>query len=355
MNSEIKNFHITHDDFFKLTFAIPELAIPFLKNVLPEETIEQLDLVKLEVQNGLLGETDFFQRSAADLIYIVPYKNGMEKLRVFVILEHKSYSDPLTIFQLTRYCGHIMEKEVESAKEKKAKMSKFRFPPIIPIIIHHGRTPFRAVTELTKLYQPLVRAEQYMLNLKAILFDLNRITVDNLPQISNSPALLSVLKMMQSIFNRDIAIKASEALKLLRPYSKDPKYQYLVRTMVIYMARCSQHLTKTEYVSILHNDNIIDQGEKNMLSVAEQLIAEGREEGRVEGREEGREEGRVEERDLMIKSMRKTLIRSLTAKFGSLPKQIEKKINAKNDIVVLESLFESAVIANSIKEFAQEL
>ena len=57
-------YHINHDTFFQLVFALPEVAIAFLKNVLPSKTIETIELEKIEIQDGILGESDFFKKSA---------------------------------------------------------------------------------------------------------------------------------------------------------------------------------------------------------------------------------------------------------------------------------------------------
>ena len=344
INDLAPTYHITHDVFFKLTFALPEIAVELTRNVLPSCLFEKLDTDNIEIQDGLLGESDYFKKSAADLIYVIPFKNSVEKLRVFAILEHKSYSDPLTIFQLTRYCVHVMEREVQQAEESNQKMSKFRFPPIIPIIIHHGHSKFNAASELSELQTVLPQMESYSLNLKAILFDLNDICVDELPLGTNVPAFTGVLKMMQAIFSRNGAVLASEALTELRPYSQNPKYQNLIRTLLVYMVRCSKHITSKDYNEIIHNDNIVDQGEKNMLSLAEQWFAEGKEQGIAEGKEQG-----------ILENTRDSIVQVLRIRFGVVPDSVRQNLNEKYDKVVLQSLFESAMAASSIDDFVKEL
>ena len=361
-------FHITHDVFFKLTFALPEIAVELTRNVLPPRLFEKLDTDNIEIQDGLLGESDYFKKSAADLIYVIPFKNSAEKLRVFAILEHKSYSDPLTIFQLTRYCVHVMEREVQQAEESNQKMSNFRFPPIIPIIIHHGHSRFNAASELAQIQTVLPQMESYSLNMKAILFDLNSICVDELPLGTNVPAFTGVLKMMQAIFSRNGAVLASEALTGLRPYSQNPKYQNLIRTLLVYMVRCSKHITRKDYNEIIHNDNIVDQGEKNMMSLAEQWFAEGKEQGIAEGREqgiaegkeqgiaEGKEQGIAEGKEQgILENSRDSILQVLKIRFGSVPNSVRQYLNEKFDKVVLQSLFESAMVASSLEDFIKEL
>ena len=280
-------YHINHDTFFQLVFALPEVAVAFLKNVLPPETLEIIDLSKIEIQNGVLGESDFFEKSAADLIYVVPYNEGIQKLHVFVILEHKSYSDRLTIFQLTKYCVHVMERELKQAEIDERVMKDFRFSSIIPIIIHHGESAFYEPTELNNLIIPTLGVEEFGINAKALLFDLNRICVDNLKFGTNVPEFTSVLKMMQAVFSRHGKDEASEALIALRPYSENPKFRNLIYTQLIYLARCSRYVTKQEYNQIIYDDNIVNQGEIKMPSIVDQWIAEGETRGIALGIEQG--------------------------------------------------------------------
>ena len=212
-------YHINHDTFFQLAFALPEVAVAFLKNVLPKKTLEHLDLDALEIQPGILGESDYFKKSAADLIYVVPYKESAQEIHVSVILEHKSYSERMTTFQITKYCVHIMERELEQAEKDGNKMSQFRFSPVIPIIIHHGESAFYEATVLSDLIIPLPGSEELGINAKALLFDLNQIEVDKLEFGTNVPEFFSVLKMMQAIFSRRGAIEAAPPPKIVKPIS----------------------------------------------------------------------------------------------------------------------------------------
>ncbi len=332
--------HITHDTFFQVVFSIPEIAVAFLKNILLPELFDQIDFDKLDIQDSILGESDYFQKSAADIVYAIPFKNRAEILRVYVILEHKSYSDSLTIFQLTRYCVHIMEREIKEAKQSRQKMSQFRFSPILPVIIHHGRSPFKAATELSQLESTLTGMEEHSLKLKAFLFDLNCINVNDLPYGTNVPEFISVLKMMQAIFSRKGAVLASEAFKALRPYSENIKYKNLIRTMLMYMTQCSKHINEQEYNQLVSDDKIINQGEKDMTSLAQQWIAEGKEQGIEQG---------------AICTLRDVILQILKTRFGNVSESVEQNINRKNDIIALKSLIQSATIAKTLDEFIKEL
>ena len=349
------DFTITHDGFFKLTFAIKELAIAFLKHVLNAQILEQLDLEKLEIENGNLTDSDFFKGSAADLIYLIPYKGGTDKLRVFVILEHKSYTDRFTIFQLTKYNIHLMEQEFQRAKESKTPQKNYCFPPVIPIIIHHGETPFNAPCELNALFNPLPGAEEYMLNLKAILFDLSTIPPESLPRDPNVPELEIVLKIMQAVFRHDVGIKAREIFDELRPYSQVPKYRRLIRLVIIYISLRSRYLQQLDFQQIINTKYISESGGNLMPTVGELFVQGWLEKGLEKGREEGMEKGREKGREEGVLFARKQVIKLLKHKFGFVPEEIQQNIQTRNDLVALESLMDGVLCANSLEEFAKEL
>ena len=347
-----KDFQIDHDTFFKKVFEMPEVAIPFLKNVLPPEMQDKVHVEKLEVQNGILGDLDFFKKSAADLIYVLPCKEGTSDLHVFVILEHKSYSDRTTIFQLAKYCFHIMERILAQTPEEEQQNSSFYLPPSIPIIIHHGESAFYEPTQLSDLIMPVFDSNEYGINAKALLFDLNKIDVDKLEFGSNVPEFKSVLKMMQAIFSRHGAIEASEALRILRPYSTDPKYKDLIYTLLVYLFKCNKHVSKEEYNQIIHNETIVSKGEAEMSSLLEEYFNESLEKGMKQGMEQGMEQGMKKG---SIQTMKASVLQVLTLRFKNVPQDIQDSINDKNDLVVLQSLLESAILAQSIDDFVKDL
>ncbi|MBQ6616055.1 MAG: Rpn family recombination-promoting nuclease/putative transposase [Thermoguttaceae bacterium] len=349
-------YHINHDTFFQLVFALPEVAIAFLKNVLPSETLEQIEPEKVIIQSGVLGESDYFKKSAADLIYLVPYKEIDEKLHVSVILEHKSYSDRMTMFQLTKYCFHVMERELDNVEKEGKKTREFRFSPIIPIIIHHGESAFYEPTDLKNLFIPLAGSEQFGINAKAILFDLNKIDISNLKYGTNVPEFFSVLKMMQATFSRHGALEGSEALAALRPYSKNPKYWKLIRALIIYMGKCSKHVSAKEYNQIIFDDNIVDQGEEKMSSLLDYWTEKGIEQGKELGIEQGKELGIEQGKELgILKTLKSTILQTLNVRFGAVPSTVQDVINNKSDKVILQSLFETALQTQSLDDFIKEL
>jgi len=90
-----------HDKFFKELFSRPGTAEDFLRNYIPEHIAGILDTETFE-----LVKDSFVDRSLrehfSDILGRVKLKDGTD-VYVYVLMEHKSYPDRLTAFQLLRY------------------------------------------------------------------------------------------------------------------------------------------------------------------------------------------------------------------------------------------------------------
>jgi predicted transposase YdaD len=92
-----EDLKLTHDGYFQETFQTKRLAKAFLRKVLPKETLKCLHLEKLTTEKR--DNTDeLFKGAIADIVYRVPIKGTKEYVNFFVVMEHKSRQDHLTIF-----------------------------------------------------------------------------------------------------------------------------------------------------------------------------------------------------------------------------------------------------------------
>ena len=95
-----------HDRFFKELFAREGKS--FIVNYLPRKILDLIDpdsseLVKDSFTDSELGE--YF----SDMIYKVRLKDG-GTAHIYILFEHKSYSDPMSGFQILCYMVRIWEK-----------------------------------------------------------------------------------------------------------------------------------------------------------------------------------------------------------------------------------------------------
>ncbi|MGL4594711.1 MAG: Rpn family recombination-promoting nuclease/putative transposase, partial [Thermoguttaceae bacterium] len=221
---DIKSITVTHDTFFTETFQTKRLAIAFLKVVLPKELVENLKLDELVVLPRHVTSS-IFKGKVADVIYRVPVKKSVAKgvphVDFFAVLEHKSNTDFLTIFQLWSYVQRLCEMNLTEAKAAKKKFNakNYRFPPVVPVIVHHGESIFTGQTELFELFAKLPGTETYLPRLRAILFDLSRFDDADVPSDPEVPELRWILMILKAIFSPEIGKTLKSVAESLKPYS----------------------------------------------------------------------------------------------------------------------------------------
>jgi len=322
---------LTHDDYFRETFQVRRIAQAVLKKVLPKATIPHLDLEKLSVMERQKSD-GFFKALTADAIYKVPVRKTGEHAHFFAVLEHKSYQDYQTIFQLWGYTYRICFQEWQAAMERGESKTKYRLPTIVAIIVYHGESQFKGATELAEMFQSLPGLEPYLPRMQAILFDLSSIDDDdpilNDPEV---PELKVVFMVLKTIFRKDVALKVREVIQALKPHSDDPATRRIILATWIYLVNNAEHLRRNLDTMLGTFKEII--GEKDMPTMVEIWKAEGKIEGKAEGKAEA-------------------VLTTLRRKFKKVPQEIEAAVLAMSDPIALESVLEHAIDSNTLEDFA---
>ena len=112
-----EDLKLTHDGYFREAFQIKRFAIAFLRKKLPKETLACLNLNKLTAEKREMTD-DLFKGVVADVTYRVPIKGTKKCVNFFVVVEHKSRQDFLTIFQLWCYVYHICRQVFRAAQKR---------------------------------------------------------------------------------------------------------------------------------------------------------------------------------------------------------------------------------------------
>ena len=120
---------LTHDSFFKLFYSDIELAKELLKLTFSKKELGAYNLNKLKI------EKDTFEEKRADLIFSLPFKDYPKiKLKIFILLEHKSRYDK-NLF------GQFLDYQVLGRKH--SIQQKGYSQPIIPVLFYHGKHPLK--------------------------------------------------------------------------------------------------------------------------------------------------------------------------------------------------------------------
>jgi len=199
--SELSN---PHDRFFKQVLARPEAASDFLAHYLPPEVARELDLTAPELVKDSFIDAEL-QQHLSDLLYRVRLRGGGEAY-VYVLFEHKSAPEEWVAFQLLRYLVRIWE-QVRQEKIKK-------LPPIFPLVLYHGRRPWRVARHFSSLiaWEEVAALRKYAPEFEYHLVDLSAYSE---AEIKGEVFLRVGLLLLKHIFSRKLEPRLPEILALL--------------------------------------------------------------------------------------------------------------------------------------------
>lgn len=191
-------------------------------------------------------------------------------------------------------------------------------PPLIPVVLTHGRT--RIDTRFQDLLQlpdalrdaltPLVP------HFSVVHVDLSRMSDERIARASATELVRATLLM----FRGGRAMPVAQALRLHIGVFRALEAGNQLAAIELLMRYALSIAAVSEHESIL---DVVEQigprtKDTTMVSIAEKLFQDGRERGLAEGlargREEGREEGRARGR---AEALRRTFLRMLQLKFGT--------------------------------------
>jgi predicted transposase/invertase (TIGR01784 family) len=207
------------------------------------------------------------QQVHSDLLFSV--RIGGRETLLYLLFEHQSTPDPAMPLRLLRYVMEIL------AKHHKAH--GLPIPPVLPFVFHQGPENWNISTAFEDLFAlPDELASDllpYLPKFHHALLDLTRFDPDTGEQDARLRAVLQLMKLARQ----------KELLRFfqwLAGFSARELPDKLLGLMLLYALHSDSDLdAKTIYHTLSTNPEL----EKNAMSVAEKLKAEGRVEGRVEG------------------------------------------------------------------------
>ncbi len=337
-----------HDEFVAKCFQDLGLARAFFRHYLPKEVLEQVDLERLTLEQGSYVDEDL-RRSYSDLNYMVPLRSELQAeasshAYIYLLVEHKSESDEFTIFQLLRYMVRIWQRELEDAKYR----SGFRLPAIVPLVLHHGRTRFRAPVDFGELVASIPGIDAFVPRYRCLLIDLMSIASEELP--ATDDRLHAVLGVMRSIFGDEIDAALHDATTRLAAVMDRPETKDTLAAIMSYVLRSASRMTDADFTAAIQP--LGNVGTDTMSTLFEKWKEDGRLDGLEEGREEGLEKGREEGR---ILDRQDSILDILSTRFESIPESVRQSIRDIFDSERLAKLTAVAVKCESVAQFAESL
>lgn len=277
MDIQLTDFqHHPHDAMFKASFQRKDLVQGFLRTVLPQNLLEQLQLEGMALDNNSYVD-ESLKHSFSDVVWTIPYAQGA--VDAVFLFEHKRQRDKYALFQMLQYMLAIWKQDVKGRKQLR---------PLVPILVYQGKVKW-SPGGFEKLFgHKKTLLEQFVPNFNYIFVDLQRLSFEHLAQQLDKLPYLGLL-LLAKVDEPNLVELMAEAWNQAgqSSFSFDADYYRQWLTYMLYNAK-----QEPNYVYSTFYQKLKDEAMKaKVKSTAEQLIDMGIAKGIVQGIEKGMEKG----------------------------------------------------------------
>jgi predicted transposase/invertase (TIGR01784 family) len=295
------NHHI-HDRFFRSFFSNPRHLRGVLETALPPEIADSLNLATIAIEPGTWIDRHNREHLSdlAASVSIAGHEEGEgpATARVYILIEHKSWSDAAVLLQLLRYMVQVWTAERRAGSQW--------LTPIIPIVVYHGRSG-SIPGSFAELFPATIpeALKRYQVRFGADVLDLSERTIADL---RGDPAARAALWLMRTIHRttEQILAELQAVLRGVEDILSDDDYE-AIASYIFHGDELSAEDLISKIESSVHQRRI----REGLLTTAEQLMKKGFEEGEEIGLRRGEEIGIRRGEELGLREGRRELVRSM--------------------------------------------
>jgi predicted transposase/invertase (TIGR01784 family) len=295
-----------HDALFKAAFSKPRHARGLLRALVPEPLGRRIAWATLRLESGIAVGDEDLDEQRMDLVYSV--RAGRRRVLIYVLVEHQSKVDPWMAFRLLCYLVAIWKGY--RAQHPRAR----KLPAILPIVVHHSPTGWTAPVafeDMLDLDAALLDAfGRHVPRFRFLLDDLSTQTDADLRARTQMTAGGRVAILSLKHGRDQVAMR----IRVLAPDGRSPSARDVLASVLRYILETSRAEPAT--LRALLARQVGREAAEEIMTTAEMLRREGRDQGRREGRQEGEVLGK-----------RGTLLLLLRQRFGRVPAAVVVRID----------------------------
>jgi predicted transposase/invertase (TIGR01784 family) len=329
-----------HDNGYKRLFSHPEMVADLLRGFVREDWVRDLDFSTLERVSGSYVTPELRSRES-DVVWRVRWERD-RWLYVYLLIEFQSTVDPFMALRVMVYVGLLYQDLVQHRQLTVAG----KLPPILPLVLYNGYAPWGAARELSELIETVPGGlEQYRPQLRYCLLDEARIPDSELESLRNLAAAL--FRLEKSRGPEDI----QRVLVALIEWLGEPDLAELRRSFTLWVMRVllPARVPGTEIPEVTDLQEVKSMLAERVIEWTHQWKQEGLEEGLQKGLREGLREGL----EKGLEKARGVLLRDLERRFGPLPEEVRRRVDAIASIEDLTELSLRAGAAPSLAALAE--
>jgi predicted transposase/invertase (TIGR01784 family) len=231
-----------HDKFFKESFSRLEVAKSFIEEVFPKEIKDKINLNSLKLSNASFID-EMLKEHLADLVYKCEYEGV--RATITLLFEHKSYQEDFPEWQLLRYMTNIWGEFQKQKKKNKGKKPSI----VIPVIIHHGTTPWKKVSMKSYFGNPPSELLRFLPEFDYLLFSLNDLEDYQIANFKNDFLATAAMLLKHSRDEKEKFLQIeSFIIEKLRAFDIIHENRFI--TAIVYYLHSASNLTVSELIII---------------------------------------------------------------------------------------------------------
>ena len=271
-----------HDALFKSVFQQPENAAAELQHVLPAEHVSAIDWSTLTLEPGSYVDEALADQHS-DLLFSATAHASGERVLVYLLFEHQSTADPKMALRLLSYMVSIWKRFSTDDKTKASPL-----PLIVPAVLSQVVGGWKAATRFSGLFSPNLEelAEAVLPDFSYAVDDLHGTGDADLKARALAQQVRLALWLMRDA--RDGALllqRLVDWLSELEELAQVPGGARALAPLLAYVVRVSSDLQLEQFRAILKER--APAAESITMTIAEQLLAEGKAQGVAQGVVEG--------------------------------------------------------------------
>ena len=176
------------DPVYKRLYSFPEMVEDLLRSLFPADLLEAVDWPSLgRLPASYVG--DDFRSRHGDAVWRVrlqPADGRGEWLYVLVLLEFQSTTDAIMALRVLEYTAMLHR---ELLREGAATPG--RLPPVLPVVLYNGESPWRAATEVRELVADAgPNLAPYQPSQRHVVLDERHASADDMRRLTRAVMLL---------------------------------------------------------------------------------------------------------------------------------------------------------------------
>lgn len=269
----MEEIHRPHDAMVRAVLSDLTEARSFLQVHLPEMVSQALTWPTLKILEGSFIDEDL-RSSEADLLYEVEHVSGEQSIWLYVLLEHQSTSDRWMRLRLLKYCCRIWEMNLK----ERPRPNELR--PIVPLVFYQGNQYWTYSTEFADLFAESIRNWPWVPHFHHELLDQSGMQPD---EVQGDLKVQLMQLLMLAAYHPAVPWmeRVAELWSALSLHVPSGGINY-VRLFVLYILATQEPEAAQSFSEVLRRRAPV--AGDDLMTYAQQLLAEGREAGRIEER-----------------------------------------------------------------------